>query len=117
MKISSVDIYKAPIALKEPFKISLGILPHAENVIVRVNTDEGIPGYGECSPFPMINGETMDTAFIVGEYLASALKGQDPLDIEGCTRLMDGVIYGNSSIKSAFDIALYDIAAQAAGMP
>ena len=31
--------------------------------------------------------------------------------------LMDKIIYGNSSIKSAFDIALYDIASQHAGIP
>jgi L-alanine-DL-glutamate epimerase-like enolase superfamily enzyme len=30
---------------------------------------------------------------------------------------MDKIIYGNSSIKSAFDIALYDIASQQAGLP
>ena len=30
---------------------------------------------------------------------------------------MDKTIYGNSSIKSAFDIALHDIAAQHAGLP
>ena len=30
---------------------------------------------------------------------------------------MDQVIYGNSSIKSAFDMALYDLAAQWAELP
>ena len=30
---------------------------------------------------------------------------------------MDKIIYGNTSIKSAFDIALHDIAAQYAGVP
>src|SRR5690242_18862985 len=30
---------------------------------------------------------------------------------------MDAIIYGNSSIKSAFDIALHDIASQHAGLP
>jgi len=30
---------------------------------------------------------------------------------------MDKLIYGNHSIKSAFDMALYDIASQQAGLP
>src|SRR5262245_59277092 len=64
-----------------------------------------------------INGESIDTCFIVGQYLAKVLKGKDPLDIEVCSKAMDAVIYGNTSIKSAFDIALYDIAAQHADLP
>lgn len=115
--IRSIEIYKSPILLKEPFKISLGILTHAENVIVKINTNNGLTGYGECSPFMTINGESMDTCFVVAQYLAQILKGKNPLDIEACTASMDSVIYANSSIKSAFDIALYDIAAQNAGLP
>jgi L-alanine-DL-glutamate epimerase-like enolase superfamily enzyme len=110
-QITSIEIYKSPIRLKQPFKISLGILTHAENVIIKINTDEGLTGLGECSPFMTINGESMETCFVVGQYLAKILKGKNPLDIEACTLAMDSVIYANSSIKSAFDIALYDIAA------
>ena len=45
------------------------------------------------------------------------LIGQEPVAIGECSKRMDQVIYGNSSIKSAFDIALYDIASQEAGLP
>ncbi len=117
LSIESIEIYKSPIRLKEPFKISLGILTHAENVIVKINTNKGLTGFGECSPFMTINGESMETCFVVAQYLARILKGKNPLDIEACSALMDSVIYANSSIKSAFDIALYDIAAQQAGLP
>ncbi|MGC4050000.1 MAG: dipeptide epimerase, partial [Paludibaculum sp.] len=72
---------------------------------------------GECSPFMTINGESIDTCFIVAQYLAKVLIGKTALDIEACTLWMDKIIYGNSSIKSAFDIALYDIAAQNAELP
>lgn len=117
LTITSVEIYQSPIRLKEPFKISLGTLTHAENVIVKINTSNGLTGFGECSPFMTINGESMETCFVVGQYLARTLKDKEPLDVEGCTKAMDSVIYANSSIKSAFDIALYDIAAQQAGLP
>lgn len=115
--IQSIEIYKSSILLKEPFKISLGILTHAENVIVKINTSNGLIGYGECSPFMTINGESMETCFVVAQYLAQVLKGKNSLDIEACTALMDSVIYANTSIKSAFDIALFDIAAQNASLP
>jgi L-alanine-DL-glutamate epimerase and related enzymes of enolase superfamily len=115
--ISSIEIYKLLIPLKEPFVISLGPVDNAENVIVIIKTNAGYTGYGECSPYTMINGETIDTCFIVGQYLAKALKGIDALKLEECSLLLDTTIYGNSSIKSAFDMALYDIAAQHQGVP
>lgn len=117
MEISEINIYQLPIKLKVPFVISLGTLNNAENIIVTIKTKCGLNGFGECSPFKTINGESMETGFIVGQYLAKALIGQNPLDIVQCSQLMDVIIYGNNSIKSAFDIALYDIAAQNASLP
>jgi len=117
LKITSVTLYQSKIKLKEPFIISLGPLTHAENVIVIIHTNEGITGTGECSPFMTINGESMETGMVVGRYLATALKEKDPLDIAACHKIMNSVIYANSSIKSAFDMALYDIASQYAALP
>ncbi|MDP9230108.1 MAG: dipeptide epimerase, partial [Bacteroidota bacterium] len=82
-----------------------------------IKTNQEITGFGECSPYTSINGESLDTCFIVGQYFAKALKGKDPLQIKECCAAMDKMIYGNSSIKSAFDMALYDIAAQHASVP
>src|SRR5688572_32797358 len=115
--IVSTEIYKLFIPLKEPFVISLGPIHEVQNVIVIIRTKDGCAGYGECSPYMTINGESIDTCFIVGQYFAKILKGKDALDIEGCMSEMDRLIYANSSIKSAFDIALHDIASQHAGVP
>lgn len=117
LTIQQINIYKLSIPLIEPFTTSLGTEINAENIVVRITTKEGIVGFGECSPYMPINGESQDTCFIVGQYFAKALKGKDPLNIETCIQLMDRIIYANNSIKSAFDIALYDIAAQHAGVP
>jgi L-alanine-DL-glutamate epimerase-like enolase superfamily enzyme len=116
-KIQSVEIYKLFIPLKEPFVISLGPINQVQNIVVIIRTADGCAGYGECSPYMSINGESIDTCFIVGQYFAKVLKGADALDIAGCMQTMDKTIYGNTSIKSAFDIALHDIAAQHAGVP
>lgn len=115
--ISSIEIYKLSIPLKQPFVISLGPQYDADNIIVVMKTKDGLTGWGECSPYMSINGESMDTCFIVGQYLAATLKAKDALDIEGCTKAMDAIITRNENIKSAFDMALYDIAAQHAQLP
>lgn len=117
MKITTIELYKMPVRLKDPFVISLGSFDYAENVVVVIRTDTGLSGFGECSPFRSINGESMDTCMAVGRDQAKSLLGQDPLRMEECTFRMDRTIYGNSSIKSAFDIALYDIGSQNAGLP
>ncbi len=109
LQITSIELYKLRIPLKQPFVISLGAQYDADNVLVIIRTNKGISGFGECSPYMSINGENMDTCFIVGQYLAGLLKGKDPLRIEECVAAMDRLITRNESIKSAFDMALYDI--------
>lgn len=115
--ILSVELYKLFIPLTEPFVISLGSIKDVQNVIVIIRTADGCAGYGECSPYMTINGESVDTCFVVGQYFARVLKGRDALQLDECVAQMDKVIYANSSIKSAFDMALHDIAAQHAGVP
>jgi L-Ala-D/L-Glu epimerase len=115
--ISQVEIYKLKMPLIEPFITSLGKEEYIENVIVVIRTSNGITGFGESSPFMPVNGESMDTCFIVGQYFARVLKGKDPLKLEDRLAEMDRVIYGNNSIKSAFDIALHDIIGQSKGVP
>lgn len=117
LTIRQTELYRLSIPLIEPFITSLGKDESAENVLVRITTNEGIVGFGECSPYMPINGESQDTCFTVGGYFARLLKGKNALDIPGNIAAMDATIYGNSSIKSAFDMALYDIAAQHAGLP
>ncbi|HEV8283970.1 MAG TPA: dipeptide epimerase [Chitinophagaceae bacterium] len=117
LQIKSIGVYKLIIPLKEPFVISLGAQYNAESIIAVIKTENDLTGYGECSPYMSINGESIDTCFIVGQYLAKVLKEKNALDIKACVQAMDKTIYGNSSIKSAFDMALYDVASQHAGLP
>lgn len=116
-EIKKISIYKLSIPLKKPFVISLGPIYNADNIIVTIQTKNGLTGTGECSPFMTINGESQATCFEVGQYLARGLKGKDAVAIEDNHAIMDGIIYGNTSIKSAFDIAMYDVAAQQSGVP
>ena len=116
-RIIEISLHKLSIPLIEPFITSLGRDDDAKNVVVRIKTASGLIGFGECSPYMPINGESQDTCYSVGQLLAKALLQQDALAIKGINDRMDSIIYANDSIKSAFDIACYDIAAQAAGQP
>jgi L-alanine-DL-glutamate epimerase-like enolase superfamily enzyme len=115
--IRQVELFRCPVKLKEPFIISLGKLEFADNLIVVIKTSGGITGFGECSPFLTIHGENSDTCHAIGKLIGKLLVGKNALDIEHCHSLMDGIVFGNTSVKSAFDIALHDIASQKAGLP
>ena len=46
-----------------PFTIATGTMDYAQNIFIRIYTDTGIVGVGECSAFPMIVGETQATCY------------------------------------------------------
>ena len=116
MKITRIELYTYNIPMK-PFVISLGTLYEAKNVLVKIFTDVGITGWGEGSPFPMIVGETQESDLALARDFAKLLIGKNALDIKGCMKLINDFVPNNPTVKSAFDMALYDIASQHAGVP
>jgi len=116
MKITHTEIYRFSIRM-EPFVIATGTMDYAQNTFIRIYTDEGIYGVGECSAFPMIVGETQDTCLVLARDFARLWKGQNPLALSERLAELDAFVAGNSTVKSAFDIALHDLAAKAEGLP
>lgn len=116
MKITAVEIYRLSIPM-ESFVIATGTMDYAQNTFVRVMTDMGIYGVGECSAFPMIVGETQDTCLVLARDFARLWKGKDPLAIAERMGELNLYIAGNTTVKSAFDMALHDLSAKHAGLP
>ena len=116
MKILQIRIYKLSIPMF-PFQIATGTMHHAQNLFIRVETDEGFTGVGECSAFPMIVGETQATCFEMAKDFAFLWKNKEALDIPGRLKELDDFTAFNATIKSAFDMALYDLAAKKQGLP
>ena len=116
MKITHTEIYRFSIPV-EPFVIATGTMHFAQNVLIRIYTDGGLYGIGECSAFPMIVGETQDTCIAMAKEFAKILVGKNPLEIPD--RMKDLLQFANynPTIKSAFDMALFDIAAKNAKQP
>lgn len=100
-----------------PFTIATGTMYFAQNIFIRIYTDAGLHGVGECSAFPMIVGETQATCFEMAKDFARLWKDKNPLDIEQRMRELHAYTAYNSTAKSAFDMALYDISAKAENKP
>lgn len=116
MTITHTEIYKYTIPMV-PFTISTGTMHAAQNIFIRIHTSEGITGVGECSAFPMIVGETQATCFEMAKDFAALWKHKPADSIAERLDELDLFTAGNFTAKSAFDLALYDIAAKAAGLP
>ena len=115
--ITRIDIYKLDIPLRAPFRFALGLLDHTENVLVQIHCSDGSYGLGEASPIWFITGESQAIDFEAAKALGRLMVGKNPLAIEERMAELNGFLVHNSTIKSAFDIALYDLVAKRAGLP
>lgn len=116
MQITHTEIYQYSIPMV-PFTIATGTMHFAQNIFIRIHTDAGITGMGECSAFPMIAGETQATCFAMAKDFATLWKNKSAAELDTRLDELDYFTAGNYTAKSAFDLALYDIAAKKAQLP
>ncbi|MEN8171789.1 MAG: enolase C-terminal domain-like protein [Chloroflexota bacterium] len=105
------------IRLLKPFRTSLGIEESADNILVRIHANDGLYGLGEAVPTPFITGDTQAIIFEAAKDLAQMLLGKNPSDIEGLMKELNAFLVYNTTVKSAFDMALYDLLGKRAGLP
>jgi len=99
--------------------------PIGHHAIARVDTDEGLSGWGEAPAIATWGGaqmryygETPETVMhIVEAYLLPAVRGLDPIDVGVLHARMDKVVKGHPYAKAAVDIACHDLAGKALGVP
>jgi len=89
-----------------------------DSTIVEITTRDGLTGFGEMAPL----GSFYDPAFVGGvraaiPELAAALLGEDETGIETLGRRMDLLLKGHGYAKSAYDMALWDLAGKRANLP
>lgn len=119
MKVRSFQCVERSLALVDGYRIAGHSINAATNFIVRVETDSGIVGHGCAAPAEEVTGET-DTLChevldgVLRRHVGNATLGEDPSDL--VLKLL-ALAPGAPAACAAVDIALWDIASQAAGMP
>ena len=120
MKIASITVYQASLPLEHPYWLSGGRLKFEvlDATLVKLETDEGLIGWGEGTPW----GHTYVPAHGPGiragiETMAPFLLGLNPQKVLEVERAMDLSLPGHLYAKSPIDMACWDIAGQAAGLP
>ena len=120
MKITSIETIPVSVPLKKGLSAKTAHGEHATSlfVLVRVHTDQGLVGLGEATISALWSGETQgSTIAAIRDYISPQLVGKDPRDITTARRAMDFIIKLNPFTKAAVEMALWDIAGKAAGLP
>jgi L-alanine-DL-glutamate epimerase-like enolase superfamily enzyme len=92
--------------------------PAFDSLIVALDTDEGVRGFGEMAVISPVYADSFagGAQAGVGE-LAPILLGADPTQPRRVLATLDGAMRGQPYVKSALDIACWDVTARAAGRP
>src|SRR6185295_4663927 len=120
MKITRISAYQVDLPLREgSYKWSGGkAVTVFDSTIVSVETDAGIIGHGEACPLGpfYLPAYAKGVRAGIGE-LGPHLIGEDPRQLERLNRRMDAALKGHPYVKSAIDIACWDILGQVSGLP
>jgi L-alanine-DL-glutamate epimerase-like enolase superfamily enzyme len=120
MKITGLKVYQVDLPLHEGnYSWSEGkSVDVFDSTVVVVETDSDITGTGEVCPL----GPVYLPAYAAGaraglQELGPQLLGEDPTQLVKLNRTMDRVLKGHPYVKSAVDMACWDILGKVAGLP
>jgi L-alanine-DL-glutamate epimerase-like enolase superfamily enzyme len=120
MKITALKAYQVDLPLSEgTYNWSGGkTVSVFDTTVVSLETDSGITGYGESCPLGSVYLPSYATGVRTGlAELAPHLIGADPTQLGLLNQLMDSRLKGHPYVKSAIDMACWDILGQATGQP
>jgi len=119
MKITAVEAVPLAIPLRPTSPPSPWAAGAGKQLLVRVTTDDGLVGWGECFAY----GAPLAVASVVDDALAPLVVGRDPLQVETVSQAMHQalMIWGRRGLGmfavSGVELALWDIAGKARGVP
>lgn len=118
--MTTVDRVRAvpvDVPLDAPFEIALGEQTVAENVVVTVETDAGVIGYGEAAPNPTVTGETQDAVVSTVETARKRIVGRSVRQYRSLVAETRAAFPGASTALNAIETALLDCYCRSVGIP
>src|SRR5256712_109930 len=115
MRIDLMEILPVTLQRKEPFAIARGSSDIAEIIFVAVHSGRRT-GHG-CAAPSQVTRENIHSVTNALQFIARALSGVEFERPGSIVDRMDRATQGSPSAKAAVDMAIYDLLAQAAGLP
>jgi cis-L-3-hydroxyproline dehydratase len=112
MKIRRICAYRVELPLVEgSYRWSGGkSVSVFDSTVVRIDTEDGVTGYGEVCPLGPFYLPAYANGVRAGiAELGPHLLGQDPRELLKLNRLMDAALKGHAYVKSAIDVACWDV--------
>lgn len=120
MKITNINVYQVDLPLKEGrYSWSEGKYVEVfDCTVVEIRTDEGLIGYGEVCPLGPFYLPAYGPGVRTGiAELAPHLIGANPTEIGKINLIMDTALLGHPYVKSAIDMACWDLLGKKTGLP
>jgi L-alanine-DL-glutamate epimerase-like enolase superfamily enzyme len=115
--ISNIEPIAVSLPMRKPVIMAGEEVRRADNVLIRLEADNGMVGWGEAASAPTMTGETTASMVAAVHYLAPPLAGRPAADIAGALAAMESRMYGNHGAKAAIEIALHDLVGRATQAP
>jgi len=118
MKITRVEAWPVTMKLAEPYTIAYETVESTTNIFLRVETNQGIIGYGCAAPDEKITGETPASVLkAIADVAETELKGADPLRIARIVERLKDVLKEQPSAVALVDMAAHDILGKVCRLP
>ena len=118
MKITRLEIWPVEMRLAEPYSIAYERVDSATNIFLRLETNDGIVGYGCAAPDQQVTGETPETVLkIFSDAIDPVVKHADPLRLALIIERLRPILPNHPSAVAMVDMALHDILGKVCGLP
>jgi len=120
LRIERIVLREIRLPLKEPFRISSGVVSERRIALLELLATDGTVGWSECvaGEQPNYSSETIDTAWLaMREWLAPRVLGRSYDGPQTVFAALDRSVCGHNMAKAAIEMGCWDVAARQANLP
>jgi O-succinylbenzoate synthase len=120
VQIERITLREVRLPLKEPFRISSGVVTERRITVVELLDADGAFGWGEgvAGELPNYSPETIDTMWLaIREWLAPRVLGKSFTHPERLRDVFDEDIRGHNMAKASLEMAAWEMMARKEGIP
>lgn len=118
MRIDNITVTRRDYELRNPSIVAYEAMDVAPNIIVRIDTDRGLTGWGNAAPDEHVTGENADSVWqVITESFLPELRGREVERIDRIWHRLRELAPDSPTAIAAVDIALYDLLGKAANLP
>lgn len=118
MIVARVEALPLNLRFRAPLASSQWTYDRIANVLIRVESEDGLVGFGEAAPLPHFSGETQAAVLShLRDHLAPLLVGHDAFDVIRLGDRMARALGGAQTAKAGLDMAVHDLIGKRLGVP